>query len=905
VSDDALAREVDMLGRLLGEVLREQEGEPGFALVEEYRARTKQLRAAGSDDFGEDGARLLARSDALDLDQARLLVRAFTAYFHLVNLAEERHRLRVLREREASGAGAPRSESIAQALHQAAAAGVPAARVRELLASLTIEPVFTAHPTEARRPTVLRKLRRLAQQVDGLDAAPGTPASVAARLAILEEITALWRTDEVHQRAPDVLDEVRNGLYYFDALWQAVPRLCRDMEAGLAAAYPGERFTLPPFLRFGSWVGGDRDGNPHVTAAITEATLRQHRESALAHYGSELLRLHGHLSLAGEPPPALARSLAEDEAALPEAAARAARDHASEPYRRKLTFMGERVAAARRRNADSGRTREESAAYRSSAELLADLELVARSLRDAGAARLADGAVADLIRRTEVFGFQLARLDLRQHSRVHEGALDELLAAAGIERRYAQLPEPDRVALLARLLESHGPPLGEQEPLSPATRETLDVFRTARRLQRELGSEACQLYVVSMTAGVSDILEPLLLAEQAGAALQIVPLFETIEDLRQCVDLMRELFALPGYARRLEAWGGEQQVMLGYSDSNKDGGFVAANWALYEAQRALAEACREARVRLLLFHGRGGAIGRGGGPTNRAILGQPQGTLGGRLRLTEQGEAAFTRYANPEIAHRHLEQMVHAVIRASLRETPPPRAEWMDAMAQLEPAARSAYRRLVYEDVDFLSYFRQATPIRMIEALRIGSRPSRRGGGGTLEELRAIPWVFAWTQSRHGLPGWFGLGEAVQTYLDATGETGRERLATMYREWPFFRSLVDNAQLGLGKADRAVARLYAGLAEPATLRERLLGRILAEWERTERAVGVATRLPALLAGSPVLQRSIRLRNPYVDPLSFVQVSLLRRQRGGEPDPAQARLAALTINGIAAGLQNTG
>jgi phosphoenolpyruvate carboxylase len=409
-----------------------------------------------------------------------------------------------------------------------------------------------------------------------------------------------------------------------------------------------------------------------------------------------------------------------------------------------------------------------------------------------------------------------------------------------------------------------------------------------------------------MAAGLSDVLEPLLLAQLAGAELQIVPLFETIDDLRRSADLMRELLALPTYARALAAWDGEQQVMLGYSDSNKDGGFVAASWELHEAQRRLATVCREAGVRLLLFHGRGGAIGRGGGPTHRAILGQPPGSLGGRLRLTEQGEAASTRYANPEIAHRHLEQMIHAVLRASLGEPAPARPEWVNAMTRLARPALEAYRRLVYDDPGFLAYFRMATPIRMIEGLRIGSRPARRRAGDSLQELRAIPWVFAWTQSRHGLPGWFGLGAAVEAYLQSTGEAGREVLATMYRDWPFFRSLLDNAQLGLGKADRAVARLYAGLVEPPELRERVLGAILDEWDRSEAAIRIATQLPELLQGSPVLRRSIRLRNPYVDPLSLVQVSLLRRWRdGSEPAPGEAQLAALTVNGIAAGLQNTG
>jgi phosphoenolpyruvate carboxylase len=905
--DEELARDVDSWGRLLGEVLREQAGEQAFALVEEYRSRTKQLRATHADDFGADGAALVARTQALDLREARLLVRAFTAYFHLVNLAEERHRLRVLRKRESAAAATPRGESIAQALLDAARAGVGAAQARERLARVTVEPVFTAHPTEARRRSVLLKLRRLTALAEALDDPRVTPASSAAVLeAAREEITALWRTEEVRLRPPGVLDEVRSSLRYLETLWDVVPRLYRELAAGLAAAWPGEAFETPALLRFGSWVGGDRDGNPFVTAQVTEATLRMHRDAALALYERELLSLRQHLSVAGEPPAELARSLAQDASALPALAEKLAGEPPGMPYRQKLAYMMERVAAARRVNSGSGDERAVATAYRRPGELLSDLAIVARALREAGAPRLADGALMDLVRRAEVFGFHLARLDLRQHSQVHEAAVAELLAVQGVRKDYAGLGEPERIALLAREIERAQPGAPTTDALSPATRETVEVFHCARRLQQELGREVCNVYVVSMTAGLSDVLEPLLLARQAGAELQIVPLFETIDDLRRSAELMRELLALPVYRRALADGGGEQQVMLGYSDSNKDGGFVAASWELHEAQRRLAEACRGAGVRLLLFHGRGGAIGRGGGPTHRAILGQPPGSLDGWLRLTEQGEAASTRYGNPEIAHRHLEQMVHATLRASLTEPRPARPEWIHVMSRLARPALEAYRGLVYEDPDFLAYFRMATPIRLIEALRIGSRPARRRSGGSLSELRAIPWVFAWTQSRHGLPGWFGLGAAVESYLQTTGDAGREVLASMYREWPFFRSLVDNAQLGLGKADRAVARLYAGLVEPEELRERVLGAILAEWERSERAIRIATQLPGLLQGSPVLRRSIRLRNPYVDPLSLVQVSLLRRWRdGSEPDPQEVQLAALAVNGIAAGLQNTG
>ncbi|HEU5316379.1 MAG TPA: phosphoenolpyruvate carboxylase, partial [Chloroflexota bacterium] len=451
---------------------------------------------------------------------------------------------------------------------------------------------------------------------------------------------------------------------------------------------------------------------------------------------------------------------------------------------------------------------------------------------------------------------------------------------------------------------------------SAETAEAIAVFDLAARAQAEHGRDVCDVYIISMTAGVSDVLVPLLLAKEAGlfdpssvpprSGLQIVPLFETIDDLHRCADLMAELFALPVYRRQLEAWGNAQQVMMGYSDSDKDGGFVTANWELYRAQRALARTCAASGVDLLLFHGRGGAIGRGGGPTNRAILGQPPGTLNGRLRLTEQGEAAFARYANPRIAHRHLEQVANAVIRSSLgvEAAAEPRPEWLDAMEVISGSALRSYRALVYDDPDFIAYFHQATPIDRIAELRIGSRPAKRKSSDRIEDLRAIPWVFSWTQSRHGLPGWYGIGTAFQAYA----EPEPHRWATleeMYRAWPFFRSLVDNAQLGLGKADRAVARLYAGLCRDSAVRERVFGAVEEEWRRTEAAILRVTGAGALLAESPVLRRSIQLRNPYVDPLSFVQVSLLEQLRDSPEDDERARLAALSINGVAAGLQNTG
>ena len=910
---DALSRDVNTLGRMLGDVLRQLEGEPGFELVEEFRAATKALRVTGdAENFGAAGESLLERARNLSRSDVRLLVRAFTAYFHLVNLAEERHRLRVLRQRERGAPDAARRESIEAAIHDAAGSGVAEAEMARLLDRFTFEPVFTAHPTEARRRTVLDKLRRLSELVGERDD-PRLAPHESDRLAeqLREQIAALWLTDEVRQRGLSVLDEVRNGLYYFEeTLWHVVPELQRDLERALQRAYPttAARADRAPFLRFGSWIGGDRDGNPNVTAAVTLEALALQKETALALYDRDLEALQRHLSLAGEGDgnPALSERAAEYAAWFEEASRQLVARFPNEPFRHFLGLMRARLAAGERQ-------------YPSAAELLADLGLIVAALEAENAGALAMGSVRDLVVRARVFGFHLARLDLRQHSDVHTAAVDEVLRLAGVCPHYVSLDEDERISLLAREIENPRPVVGRRERYSPETAETLAVFDAAARAQAELGVDACNVYIISMTAGASDVLVPLLFAKEAGlftpgadgapsrSTLQIVPLFETIDDLHRCAGLMDRLFSLPVYARQLDAWGRRQQVMLGYSDSNKDGGFVTANWELYLAQRALAATCERAGVDLLLFHGRGGAIGRGGGPTNRAILGQPAGTLNGRLRLTEQGEAAFARYANPSIAHRHVEQTANAVIRASLTSTgrAEPPGEWLELMATISATALETYRALVYQTDRFVTYFREATPLEHIAGLRIGSRPSKRKSSDRIEDLRAIPWVFSWTQSRHGLPGWYGMGSA---FASAAGrETGWERLRLIYREWSFFRSLVDNAQLGLGKADLAIARLYAQLCTDPALRDTVFGAVEREWRVTRDAILAVTGHDTLLAESPVLRRSIQLRNPYVDPLSFVQLALLERRRAHaeEADDSLSQLIALSINGIAAGLQNTG
>ncbi len=1001
-ANDLLARDVHVLGTILGDVLREVAGDAAFELVEEFRALAKGFRRAIDESEGNpaawaaSGQALVDRARSLELPQAHLLVRAFTAYFHLVNLAEERHRLRVLRIRELAGGDSPRSESIAQAMAEVRASGMSIHRFRELLGQALVEPVLTAHPTEARRRTILHKLRNLSALIAPLDQPRITRREREAQLlAIREVVAALWVSEEVRERRPSVLDEVRNGLYFFEtSLWDVVPRLYRDIETAINETWPGSTVDIPSFLRFGSWIGGDRDGNPGVTASVTEHALRLHKDVALALYEGSLRALQRHLSVspsalanlddsgsfALNPTHPLHASIDADERRYPDLVRRLRAAHSREPYRQKFGMMIARVAAARRVNgarlarlsgsgaSDVGEASwadqhalagaealwrdgnvveapevgDERLAYARAGELLDDVASINAALSADGLPRLRDGLLADFQRRIDVFGFHLAHLDIRQHSAIHSKAVADLLYVAGVELAYEALDENDRVALLARELMNPRPlqrragPDGSS-PYAPATVEVLAVFDTLRRMQAELGNHACNTYIVSMTAGISDLLEPLLLAKEFGlfdpsdrgngptSTLQVVPLFETIEDLRSSSRLMAELFEIHPYRLQLRAWGRRQQIMLGYSDSNKDGGFVASSWELYQAQRALASLGSSHGVELTLFHGRGGALGRGGGPTNRAIMGQPPGTLRGRLRLTEQGEVAFARYAHRDIAYRHLEQTVSAVLLATVRDGARAASAatsasdaWHHVVDVLAAESRRAYRSLVYEDPLFLEYFREATPIEAISELRLGSRPARRTASARVEDLRAIPWVFSWTQNRHGLPGWYGFGSAIFHYAQTSAgdhDLAWDTLTSMYREWPFFRTLVDNAQLSLGRADLPIAHLYADLAESG-VRDAVFPRITDEWASTAAAIVRITGQASLLANSPVLQRSVRLRNPYVDPITAVQVALLREWHGarrtevtglgsGATVARVGPVLALTINGIAAGLQSTG
>ncbi len=920
---DALSQDIHLLGNILGRVIRRQAGIEIYELEERIRALTKTRRI---DDDPAIDKRLALIVDELSNDEAELVARAFTAYFELINLAEEQHRVRVLRSREAAAYPQPMAESIAAAVASLSQMGVNDYELARLLDRLHIELVFTAHPTQAKRRTMLSKLRRIAKALNDLEVHDILPAERERIISqITAEVTISWLTNRSRTVKPSVTDEVRTGLYYFDVtLWEVLPQIYEAMASALERYYP--QVTMPErFVSFGSWIGGDRDGNPNVTAAVTAETLRLHRGLAVEKFRSQAKLLDRSLSISDELIDVAPRLRPSSESIGTQT------DHIDylrdryprEPYRLWAAMLGAALAEA---SAGDMVARLYGLAnppleMRQTADLIAPLQRMDAALKELG---LADVAATDLARmRTQanIFGLHAARLDIRQYSDFHTAVLDEILSKLGLVEDFGELTGSERAQVLSELLAAPIPDLDSLQELSSAAGEMIALFQILKRAVDFYGRELIGPYIVSMTRGPEDILAPLLLAYWFGLALRsdddseglaFAPLFETRADLKAASEIMRGLFSHPKYALHLDRLQREQTIMIGYSDSNKDAGYLAANWELYQAQESLAACCRNAAVLLTLFHGRGGTIARGGGPANRAILSQPPGSVAGRIRVTEQGEVIDERYAHPAIARRHLEQVVHSVLMASVPEPyqtqREPRLAWRAAMDELAAVSYQAYRQFIYETPALLTYWSQATPLNEISRMSIGSRPARRTAQATFDSLRAIPWGFSWMQSRHVLPGWYGVGQA----LSAFGETtqGRVLLQEMYRDWPFFQVVIDNAQLSLAKADMGIGRLYAGLVEDEQVREEIFGIIEASFELTCKWIMVITGQHDLLENDPVLQRSVRQRNPYVDPLNFIQVSLLRRLRA-LPDPegpeGQAYLRAifLTINGIASGLKNTG
>ena len=899
----ALRADVDFLGRALGDVLRDLEGDDFFNLVERVRALTKDIRA--NPEHTGKRKELSTVLENLPTEEAERLLRAFAVYFQLINLAEEIHRVRVNRLREGEATvDAPRRESVAAAVKSLKDQGWSYREVRRFIEGLDIQPTLTAHPTEVKRYTVRLKLERVASRVRSLGELALSPQS-RGRLEgeISAEIASLWRTRELFTEKPTVTDEVKAALYYFQrSLLEAVPYLMEDMEDALRQYYGAEADgeLLPPVVKFRSWIGGDRDGNPFVTPEITQEAYGLQSNVALGRHLADLDLLVQELSEWGgrtELSDELAQNLADMD---PNAVATPSR-FAGEPYRRKLAALhntlSQTLATLQADPAGSDLPGEAAESYPDG------LAMIERSLEYGHEGRVADAFVRPVRYRAAAFGLYLAALDLREHSRLHEQVMTDLLRYAGVSENYAELDEAERVALLENELTTKRPLAPYDAPLEDETKRALGFLAVFRRLQRRFGLGATGSYIVSMTNGVSDILEPLVLAKQAGVSeIDATPLFETVSDLEAAPDILRELFALPAYRAHLDKRG-VQEVMIGYSDSNKDAGFLAANWALYEAQEKIAEVCREAGIPLRLFHGRGTSIGRGGGPAGRAILAQPPGSLGGRMRLTEQGEALSERYTDPDLAHRHLEQLAHAFIVSSARDAkgdlPELPESYRKALQSAAAAAKGAYRELL-ERPGFLDFYHTVTPIEEISRLNIGSRPARRTGERSLDSLRAIPWVFSWTQTRANLPGWYGLGTGL-------AEIAPELLREMYASWPFFRTLLDFAQMSLAKADMGIFETYLGLVSDE-LRADFGPLIKDEFARSLEQVTQVTG-QALLESDPTLQRGIDLRNPYVDPISYLQVELLCRLRPlPEDDEAKEGLeeaVMLSLLGVAAGLRNTG
>jgi phosphoenolpyruvate carboxylase len=906
VSQRTISDDICLLAGILGQVLQTTSGERAFALTETARSLAKALRA-GNHNAGIELDHLVR---GLEIDEAESLVRAFTNYFQLINLAEDSERIRRIRNREAREGG-PRRGSLREAISLLNARGVDAAGIVSLLSEAQIRLVLTAHPTEARRRTIIAKLARIFAVLRDLDervALPDESAQAQQRLA--QTIEELWFSDEVRATQLTVVDEVRASLVYLLSTFVAiVPRIYRDLEQAVAEFYPELTFKLPPLFVPGTWIGGDRDGNPNVTPEITRQALEIMRTAAIGVLDGRLIELAGRLSLAetiSGDTPMLEPLIQQLSAVFPETAAQVKRINAGEPYRQALTLMRDKLRATNEGGPNH---------YTSSSELLADLQLIDRSLRAQGADLIADGDLRDVIRLAQVFGFHLAVMDVRDHADRHAAALDEVFRHSGVIDAYLNLPETERVTLLCREIANPRPLVPRDlERFSALTQDVVGTFRTVAEALNGLHQGAIETYVISGTEAPSDVLEVLLLMKEAGLAapdgyeakLSIAPLFEQEQGLRDAPQTMSRLLALPAYRNALRARGDVQEVMIGYSDSNKEIGFLGSAWALYRAQRELTQLFDEGGLRHTFFHGRGGAIGRGGGPTNVAILAQPPGSVSGRFKLTEQGEVIASRYATAPIAHRELELVIGAVLASTvgvLASPEEPRlARYEEAMAAMADAAVGAYRCLVYEDSEFVRFFQEATPIAEIAQLQIGSRPARRQQTQRIEDLRAIPWVFAWTQSRFLLPGWYGVGTGL-TQGRATFDL--ELLQAMERDWPFFSATIANAEMALAKSDLGVAARYVNLVTDAAARDRIWEQIRAEHARSTSEILQLTGQTRLLERDPVLRRSIDRRNPYVDPMSFVQVELLRRLRAGEASGDTLRTILRTVNGIAGGLKNTG
>jgi phosphoenolpyruvate carboxylase len=907
--DTRLRNDIRLLGRILGDTVRDQEGADVFDLVE--RIRQTSIR------FHRDNDKPARRElelilDSMSIGQTVRIVRAFSYFSHLANIAEDQNNIRQMRVRSRAG-GAPPPGTLALTLSHAREAGITTADLRKFFASALISPVLTAHPTEVRRKSTIDREMEIAELLDRRERMQLTPEELAASDEQLRRaVLTLWQTNILRRTKLTVLDEVANGLSFYDYTFlHEVPRLHSTLEDRLNEGEGTAQGELASFLKMGSWIGGDRDGNPFVTAEVMRSSLKMQSSRILRFYLDELHLLGSELSLAAH-----LADVSKDLRLLAERSPDTSPHRKGEPYRLAVSGIYARLTAtAARLNVETTRAPVgEAAPYASAGEFKTDLDILHRSLVSNNSRVIARGRLRHLRRAVDCFGFHLASLDIRQNSAVHERTVAELIDAATPGMSYMALNEDARISLLTSELRSTRPLTSEFVKYSQETLDELEVFHAAAEAHAKYGIEAIPQCIISMCKGVSDMLEVALLLKEAGlvnpsgrSAINIVPLFETIEDLRASSRIMDRILSLHEYRRLVDSRGSVQEVMLGYSDSNKDGGFVTSGWELYKAEIGLVSVFEHHHVRLRLFHGRGGSVGRGGGPSYDAIIAQPGRAVNGQIRITEQGEIISSKYSNGDVGLYNLKVLAAATLEASLLQPKQsaPDPEYLKAMDEFSALAFKAYRGLVYETEGFADYFWASTVINEIATLNIGSRPASRKKTREIEDLRAIPWVFSWSQCRLMLPGWYGFGSAAEAWIKAHPDQGMPFLQELYGEWPFFRTLLSNMDMVLAKSSIAIASRYAELVPDVALREKIFGRIRREWQLSIDMLLKITGQKQLLQSNPLLERSIRNRFPYLDPLNHVQVELLREHRADNADEQVLRGVQITINGISAGLRNSG
>jgi len=898
-----ISENIHLLGELLGRIISELESPKLFETEEIIRALAKARRGGDA----KAAEQLKQQVFQLETEDARVIAAAFAAYFDLVNLAEENHRVQLLRQREHESFPEPVHESIGEAIAALKQNGVSSREMSALMESLSIELVLTAHPTEARRRTILSKTERIATLLSLLDRnGLYTYEKQIAENELRAVISSLWLTDRSRAEKLTVTDEVRTGMYFVDSFfWNTIPVMYRDLERALASHYPDVK---PPrgWLKLASWIGGDRDGNPFVKSEVTAETLRLHRGLAVENLRRDFQELARQLSVSSNriaPPPDLITWI-EKRRPLPRHVDYIEKRYVNEPYRLVLSLLAYDLGEASK----DEMTRHLLGTHQHKAlldvdHLLEPLRMIASALPQS----LVQDQLQTVIHKVEIFGLHAARLDIREDSSRFNAALSEVLRALDIASNFATMPDDARTELLERLLRDPIPNLAPSLGVTAASAETWSLFKLIGRTYEIYGADLLGPIVISMTHAAADVLTVLLLAKWGGCKTlpPITPLFEVIQDLKDAPAILEQLFTSDYYREHLKSHNNEQMVMIGYSDSNKDGGYVMANWSLYQAQEEITHVARKHNIKLTIFHGRGGTIARGGGPANNAIRAQPAGSINGRFRVTEQGEIIASRYANPGLAHRHLEQIANAVIFASApnKEKQIPQ-RWRETMEVISHAGLRAYRSLVYETPGFIEFWEAATPLDEIKRLQIGSRPASRAKAGAVNQIRAIPWVFSWMQSRFNLPSWYSLGSGLEAVDDLP------LLQEMYDGWLFFSTLLNNSEISLLKADMDISALYVSLVPDKKSAGEIFGTIRSEYDRTRDSVLRISRHQSLLELEPTTRQAVHLRNPYVDPLNYIQVETLQRlrtldDRDGEEARALREVMALTINGIAAGLRNTG